>query len=333
MLLDMSENAATCTFEHPGLAALDRPVFRLTEGDRVAALAIQLDGSEAVVPLVAVLKLFSISPDSADGQMLHLIGRSLKFVSCLKLGDPLPAEVLTGDASWQPSDYHRQIASARLQLQLVNWLGGGADGQQITSHMLVVSIDDPSIRPRVQAALRQAASALAIEGGGEAVAALIEQLAVELAYIEALRERLLARVQGLVRRLNRFAQDGTAISPARRETLLQVSRLAALGLAQIAAKFDEIDTQTGEIISALQNLERQRSFLRPSRDWLFSTQIAWDPVLQEWEVAPASLAADRIWKVLERLYRFLAPRYMAVQEWQNALASPVNLDRTRPLTW
>ncbi len=329
----MSESETLCVFDHPGLAALDQPVFRLTEGDRVAALAIRLDGSEAVVPLTAVAKLFSIAADSADGRMLRLIGQSLRFVGCLRLGDPLPAEVLTGEASWQPSAYHRQIASARLQLQLVNWIGGAAEGQQITSQMLVVSVDDPSIRPRVQEALRRAAEELEVEGGGPAVASLIEELAGELAYIEALRERLLARVQGMVRRLGRLGHEGGPMPPSRRETLFQVGRLAGMGLAQIAARFDQVDSQTGEILPALRNLDRQRSFLRPNRDWLYSTQIAWDPVLSEWEGGPLSLSSERVWKVLDRLYRFLAPRYMAVQEWQTMLAGPVNAERARAVTW
>ena len=284
------------------------------------------------MPLQAVAKLFSISADSPDGRLLHLVGQSLRFVTALRLGDPLPAEVLTGEASWHPSAYHRQIASARLQLQLVNWIGGGAEGQQITSQMLVVSVDDPSIRPRVQEALRQAAGELGIEGGGPAVAALIEELAGELAYIEALRERLLGRVQGMVRRLGRLGQDG-ALAPARRETLFQVGRLAGMGLAQISSRFDQVDSQTGEILPALRNLERQRTFLRPNRDWLYSTQIAWEPVLADWETEPLSLAAERVWKVLDRLYRFLAPRYMAVQAWQNVLAGPVNAERARAVTW
>jgi hypothetical protein len=39
----------------------------------------------------------------------------------LQIGDALPAEVLTGQASWEPDAVHLQIAQARLQWQLVAW--------------------------------------------------------------------------------------------------------------------------------------------------------------------------------------------------------------------
>lgn len=199
----MSTDPARCAFDHPALAALDSAVFRLTEGDHVPALAIRIDQNEAVVPLEALSKLFGIRRDSKDGRLLHQIAQGLRFVPTLRMGDLLPEEVTSGEASWQPAKYHRQVASARLQMQLLSWIGGNGGGRQITSQMLVVSVDDPSIRPRVQQALRQAASELGVSSG-PAVAALLEELAGEIAYIEALRERLLGRVQTLSRRFARF---------------------------------------------------------------------------------------------------------------------------------
>ena len=335
MIMPMSQSPSICAFEHPGFAALKDPLFRLTEGDRVAALAIKLDGAEAVVPLKAVAKLFNIQVDSPDGRMLHLIQQGLRFVVCLRPGDALPTEVLSGEASWRPSAYHCQIASARLQLQLVDWIGGAEDaqGRQITSQMLVVSVDDPSIRPRVQEALRRAAEQLGIEGGGPAVAALIEELAGELAYVEALRERLLLRAQSLAARLVRLAASPLQLSAARRETLFQVTRLANVGIAEMTARFDEVDAQTGEIIAALRNLEQQRSFLRSSRDWLYCTQMAWDAELRAWEGLSPSDAGERTWKLLDKLYRFLAPRHMAVQEWQSMTASAGGERARAALVW
>ena len=44
----MQPPPTVCRFETKGFAALGTPVFRLTEGDKVAAMALQLDGSEAL---------------------------------------------------------------------------------------------------------------------------------------------------------------------------------------------------------------------------------------------------------------------------------------------
>lgn len=307
-----------CHFEHPGFAALGRVQFRLTNGDGLAALAIQVDGNEVVVPLHAVGPLFDLAPDSPDGQMLGLIEQALRFVPSLKLGDRLPSEVLTGEASWQPSAHHHQVATARLQMQLLNWIGSKSDAA-ITPQMLTASMDDPSLRGMVQEALARAAAELGVTGGGPAVAGLIEELAVELAFIEALRERLLEPVRAMVRRLGRSSGD-LAMSGSRRETLLQVTRLAMAALAQMIGRFEEVDAQTSEIVPVLRHLERQRSFLRPHRDWLYSMLLAWTPLLGAWHTVSARTADEAAWKVVEESYRFLAPRYMAVQEWQSKVA-------------
>lgn len=327
----MTTSPPLCKFDNPGFASLGTLLFRLTNGDGVAALVMRLDNSDVVVPLHAVARLFNIESTSPDGRMLHLIEQGLRFVSILRLGDPLPTEVLTGEASWQPTAYHQQIASARLQLQLLNWIGGAAyaGGERVDMQALIASIEDPAIRPRVQEALRKASGELGIEGGGPAVARLVEELAGELAFIEALRERLLERVRTMIKRLGRTGASDGALSGSRRETLFQVTRLAMAGFAQITGRFEEVDAQTGEILPALRNLEHQRTFLRPHRDWLYCVQLAWEPLLKAWDTLPAHCASEAVWKVIEEAYRFLAPRYMARQEWQQVAATLTRNDREK----
>ena len=314
----MSLQPTVCAFEHPGFAHLKKPVFRLTVGDRVPAMAIELDGSEAVVPLQSVGRLFELPADSADGRMLNLIGSALRFVVCLRIGDKLPTEVLSGKASWQPSPYHRELAAARLQLQLLKWIAESAeigdDRPVVTAEMLVA--DDPVTRPLVQDALRRAAGELGVHGGGPAVAKLVEELAEEVSYIEALRERLLERVHLLLRRLLRLSQTGGQLSRTRRETLFQVTRLTATGHGEITKLFEQIAAQLEDIMLALRNLDQQRSFLRPNRDTLYCMHLAWDGELRAWEELPLTDRGELAWKLLDRLYRFVAPRFMAVQEWQ-----------------
>ena len=318
----MADPTTTCRFDHPGLAALGQPVFRLTEGDRLPALAIQLDGAEAVLPLAAVAKFFGIDTDSDDGRMLDLIGRSLQFVPSLGLNDPLPSEVLTGEASWSPSRAHRQIATARLQRDLLRWIA--LSGPEAKSAPMFNE-------PEVDAGLRRLAAELALPGGGPAVAALIEQLAEELSFMECMRERLLRRVQAMTRHLIVLAHDGTPLPQTRRETILQVARLAATGQAEITTRFERVDDQTKDLVAALRELEQRRSVLHTSRDWLYTALIAWDPNLRDFEDGPIIVNGERIWKVMDRLYRFLAPRYMSTQHWQ-ALPAP-SAERARPVVW
>jgi hypothetical protein len=327
-----------CRFEHPGFVAIGAQTFRLTRDDRVAALALNINSLDVVVPLRAVAQLFGIRPDSADGQMLHLVEQGLRYVPSLQIGDPLPSEVLTGEASWEPREYHRRTAAAKLQLQLVAWIGGATevDEARVTPQMLIVAVEDPALRPRLEEGLRRAASQLGIEGGGKAVAELIQAAAKELSYFEALRDWLLDRVRGLMKRLHRISQDMSSMAASRRETLVQVVRLASAAVSELEAQFAAVDAKTADIIAMLQDLERQRDALRPARDQLYSAFLGWEPILKAWGSMPSSLQKepDGVWKTIDDTYRFLAPRYMSVQEWQSYLATTDKADRKKTaLTW
>jgi hypothetical protein len=160
---------------------------------------------------------------------------------------------------------------------------------------------------------------------------LVEELAQELAYIEALRDRLLRRVKVMAEKLNRIAQafrgDATHL-----ETLTQVRRLAATALKQISRRFDELDAQTGEVMPALRNTDGQRTFIRSNRDWLYLAQRAWQPLLLEWDVAGISFD-DGILMLLNRTYQFLAPRFMPVTEWASANGPTQKQGIVRRMVW
>ena len=59
----------------------------------------------------------------------------------------------------------------------------------------------------------------------------------------------------------------------------------------------------------------QRVFIRSNRDWLYRTRLAWEGILRQWRPPPQQLD-DMSWGLITRTYRFLAPRFMPVQEWQ-----------------
>ena len=67
------------------------------------------------------------------------------------------------------------------------------------------------------------------------------------------------------------------------------------------------------------------AWLRRQRDWLFRTNHAWEPVFNDWGNAPNNFD-DFYWKVVERSYSFLAPRFMSYQEWTSTIAKPKKED-------
>src|SRR6185312_7558118 len=87
-----------CRLEHSVFSQISDPVFRRSETDGTAVMVVQLGDREAALPLRALQREFGIEDASNDGRMLGLIAASLDFVAALRIGDKLPAEVLTGQA-------------------------------------------------------------------------------------------------------------------------------------------------------------------------------------------------------------------------------------------
>jgi hypothetical protein len=321
-----------CTLEHPVFTTISDPLFRHAESDGTPVMVVKLGEREAAIPLRSLQHEFDISDESEDGHMLALIAQSLDFVAGLRIGDALPAEVLSGQASWQPDELHLQIANARLQWQLVAWLnsGTGGDAPQLDAESLLQVAGDPARRQQVQQAFAKAAESLGLPGKDDVIR-LVEELSRELAYIEALRDRLLRRVKLMVDKLNRMAQAYRGDS-SHLETLTQVRRLTITAHKQISRRFEELDAQTGEVMAALRNAESQRTFIRSNRDWLYRTQRAWQSLLEEWERAGIGFD-EGILLLLGRSYQFLAPRFMPVTEWVTATRPAKKSKDGRRMVW
>lgn len=73
--------------------------------------------------------------------------------------------------------------------------------------------------------------------------------------------------------------------------------------------------QTGEVMSALRNMESQQAFIRSNRDQLYRSQRAWQPVLDGWAAASDAEGIEVPWDLVSRSYQFLAPRYMPATTW------------------
>jgi hypothetical protein len=323
-----SDSPIVCALEHPIFRKLTDLMFRRAEADETPVMVMSLGERVAAVPLRALQREFGIADDSADGRMLGLIARSLDFVGAMQLGDPLPTEVLDGRASWAPGEVHRAVAAARLRLKLAAWLQPETTDSMPPDPGAICRLDeDPQMRQQVNAALERAAHDLGLSDRSQ-VLPLLEALAEELSYIEALREGLLQRVRDTVGRIDRVCRSGR-VDQKRLEMITQVRRLSAAGLQQIAERFNELDAQNEEVMSALRNLDSQRDLIRSSRDRLYRLSRAWEPTLHDWEQSD-HLTDVAQWQLIDRTYHFLAPRYMPVQEWQ-ALLTGQHVARPKPI--
>jgi len=335
---------------------LSAPLFRRAEADGAPVMAILLGEREAVVPLASLKAEFDIADDSPDGKMLAMIAGALDFVNGIRPGDPLPAEVLSGDASWEPGQSHLETACGKLRQNLVGWMLGQeiADGrvpagaippgigptaarlQEPAFGAWLAAAQDapagaeakpPATHQQVQAALVLAASVLGAGCKAE-VEGMMADLAGELAFIEALRDRLLRRVQHMAAKIDWLARFSRPTG-AQMDTLTQVKRLSEEGLRQIGARFDEVDARAAAVIPALFDLEKQRAFIRSNRNWLYRSQLAWEPLLDDWDAVREEYPRD----LLARSYRFLAPRFMSLTEWFAQTQAALDRKRSRHMVW
>lgn len=297
-------------FEHVFFHKVDDIHFRLDQVTQQPLAIVTLGDEQVSLPLEGVRKEFSIESDSPDGRMLALLAKGLKFVKGLCIGDPVPREVLTGDASWDPKEKHRQIAYHRLSIQILGWLAG--DEHVITNPEELLQVaGDPAFRRRVNDAFEEAARALSFDTK-EQVADLLRDLSNELAYIEALRDefnamkRALAKAQAL-RRI--YASEHSMLATAN-----SMLRLFNLAVEDFDRAFETVDAQTGEIMAALRNLDTVKSYLHKHRDDLRVRLVVWEDLLLAWldhSMKPGRSLED----LMAATYRFLAPRYMPVDEW------------------
>ena len=313
---DVEPGPVLCILAHPLFNRLGNIAFRRADTDGTPLMIVPFGEREAGLPLRSLQQAFAIPDESEDGRMLGLIAESLDYITSLHIGDALPDEVTTGGASWRPTDAHRHTAGTRIRLQLLAWLDPEMARDASRAGGIEARIEtDPALKSRIQAAFREAAKALDLPDG-DAVIAIVARLTEELAFIEALRERLLARVTDLGARLGLIGRGFNRQDAKRREVLTQVQRLMRTAITQFRARFEDIDAQTGEIIATLRNADSQIAYIRSNRDGIYRSLRAWEPLLTQWAKASRDASADH-WHAIEETYQFLARRYLPVSEWPN----------------
>lgn len=298
-------------FEHKFFTSFEDLYFRLTEaGEPVAVL--KLANNEAVLSFEGLRREFAMREDTHDYRMLERVAEGLMFVRGLRPGDRLPKEVTSREASWEPQDRHRRIAYQRLTMQLVTWLTGNENVISNVGELAQIA-DDPQVKKNIQLAFTEAAEELGLgRARRDEVVQYIETLARELSYIEALRDtfsevkKIDEKLQGL-RRI--YGADRSMI-----ETTDQVARLSQRALKLFQDYFDQIDAQTGEILSMLKNIENQIGYIRQVRDALHCRLLPWEDFIQIWKTVFIVRSDDNTNKIRD-IYQFLAPRYMHFNDW------------------
>ncbi len=300
------------SFAHWFFHKMEDVFFQISAVDKEPTLVAKYAKNDVVLTLKGIMKEFDIDPTGADGLMLEQVGKGLKYVKGLRIGDPLPKEILTREASWSLSKRHQEIAYQRVSLQLVNWMSGGETMITDPDELLQLA-EDPAIKKQISAAFGEAAEKLGYgRDEKEKVIQHVEELARELAYIEALRDRFrrVKMMDDKIQQLRRlYGREKSVL-----EIADQVARLGESAVKEFEQMFLEVDAQTGEILSVLRNLSTQIAYIRDRRDDLHIRLMAWDDILDRWQAAEMKISQQNP-VLLRDTYKFLAPRFMAVKEW------------------
>ncbi|MBV8538017.1 MAG: hypothetical protein JO128_20645 [Alphaproteobacteria bacterium] len=298
-------------FEHQVFSVKDA-VFALSPSTGEAVYNVPLGDMRASLPIETVASSFNIGKNSTDAQLLQIVKNSLKFVKEIRPGDSIPSEILDGTASWKVEPHHRDIARARISVQLTSWMTG-KHLESVDSAELETIAANPETKRKVQEALDVMAEKLGLTGDAKKdVVNRFDELAREMAYIEALRERF-----GKIQRL--YANVGYLGSLYKRERSIMedVVRIRALmkkPVESISDMFETLDANTGEIMNTMRKFAAQIRYIRGMRDDFHQRFMRWDELLSKWEGVPLEQSAN-LDRLIRQTYQFVARHFPQANDW------------------
>jgi hypothetical protein len=325
----------------PTHVELDHWFFKKVEGVRFqlhqttgqAGVTIIMAKNEAFLTLASLKKEFNIDSSTADGRMINLIADGLKYVKGLLIGDELPKEILTGEASWKPSAKHLAVAHQRVAMRLISLVSTDEPTTTDPAELLALS-DDPGVKKKINESFEVAAVELGMQPEQkEEVIEFVNTLAGELGYIEFLREKFL-RIDAMRERIQKVrVLHSRTVSI--RESSDQVARLIERAKAEYQLLFDEIDSRTSAVVPLLRDIDDSIEFIRKVRDDLHVRFMAWDDLLAAWEPSLVEYSIQ-VNELLRRTHQFLAPRFMSFTDW-TAIAREEQKRRAKlrvqPMAW
>ena len=315
----------TVAFRHSLFSKFSDAHFRMDETGSVPVVAFQMGDQKVILPLSGIKREFRLAEYTADAVMLNTIARSLRFVSVLRSGDRIPSEILTGDVSFAPKPEHHATALRRITAELVGWnldqdvpRNEPAQMRQFTARF----VNDETIR---YALLRLAAHFGYGADGANRLAGTMNDVASEMAAIEAIRMRC-AGVNGLGEKLGRLRNDFSHQANIMSD-LEPVLGLIKQPIGIFRDKLAGVDAILSEIVTLFGDFPSVRKMLREVRDDLLCRLAPWADITKEWDgVSTRAPDPFAIVPMLRDLYRFLAPRFMPVDEWELVLAREDKLE-------
>lgn len=286
-------------------------VFKLDANTGEPVLALDLGNVKANLPFHTVMRAFDITHDSPDARQLDAVARGLRHVRQIRPGDSIPAELLDGSASWKVEARHVAAAKGRLIAGLP-----GASGRIPAANSpleFAALTNDDAIAP----VLRDLYAALGGKLGPPAknadeAEAIVGALSEELAYIEALRERV-GRLRGLVGTLralqNNYRRDRAAF-----DRIVRTIQLLERPIAAYERRFDAFDKRLADTANAARNAALRIALARELRDSMHAETMRWDETVAAWAIGLGGTPRSQRARI-DQTYRFAARNFPIASDW------------------
>lgn len=278
-----------------------------------ARLRLPMGENIGSITFPALRQEFGIDEVSDDGKMLETVSAGLKFVQIIRPDDSIPRELLDGSASWSVEAEHRTTARNRLIVQLITSLSGSEEIIRDPTQLEQMA-ENPEAVSQLKSAFEAMAKRIGAAGDPEKeITSRMERLAHELSYIEALWAYFLSirDIGTKVEQACKLYERDAGI----KDTLERVPLLLKPVLEEIEFHFDQLEAQS-EIAKALENCDAHIQVIRETRDTLHVETRIWSDLAAQWQEQPARRPNDKLERLAQETYQFLAQHFPQSQEWK-----------------
>lgn len=284
--------------------------FALNGNDKMPCFYIPMGEQVAAIELAKLQMEFNIPADSVDAALLKKVEKGLNYVKEIRPNDSIPREILDGSASWSVEEHHREIALARMQMELIFWITGFREDMPQLQVMKQIQSESEG-RGQIKDAHVKLAQQLSLRDANMS-RARVEEIVRETTYIEALRERSY--------KVGEIAQKIAAFSTAfKKETgfiaeILRMQDLMRRAGKVVGERFARVDNAFKELSKAIGAHRQTIETIRGVRDEVHIELKKWDDYFVLW----ANLKIERneeTERMFRKFYHFLAENYMEQQSW------------------
>ncbi|MBT7526984.1 MAG: hypothetical protein HN658_06775, partial [Rhodospirillales bacterium] len=141
---------------------------------------------------------------------------------------------------------------------------------------------------------------------------LAERLAMEMCYIDALREQM-QKIKLVQKKMKTFASSYSNEKSVH-ESIIRCNTLVDTPIRETFDRFDELDAYTCEVLNTLRQFDTQVAHIREVRDQLRDIFMLWEELLNKWADKNPSDKADADFLIRET-YQFAARHFVQTSEW------------------